>query len=389
MNPLADQRSKPLNAQESAKADRSLILCLCEPNYHWKVIPGYVEAFANHGVDLFCVGNDLPLDAPLSQVLKACPREPMAIFHFESALPLLPQGLSQSNIPTVCFQVDVYAYTEHRFRWSCLFDHAAVFHPGYDARFIADGHPGAFLLPHAARREFYDLPEEERIYDVGWVGQTGGALYGQRSRVLKRIAQSFATNDLSASYTVREVAEVYRRSRIVVNVGRDDFPHDANLRVFEALASGALLITATPTELTELGFQDGVHFATYASEDEVVPKIQYFLDHPEERLRISNAGRDKTLREHTYDQRALALLQRLQQYSGQKLAPARSWPDWRSRLIAVDFFVAHQVMDCATHEFLRTAGKSLSFATQGAGLLARGYARKYSHASSFRRRPTT
>jgi spore maturation protein CgeB len=44
-------------------------------------------------------------------------------------------------------------------------------------------------------------------------------------------------------YTYEEMVKVYQRSKIVVNVGRDDYPQDANLRVFEAMAAGALLIT--------------------------------------------------------------------------------------------------------------------------------------------------
>src|SRR6266851_3617913 len=80
---------------------------------------------------------------------------------------------------------------------------------------------------------------------------------------LPKLAQEFHTNDWSRWYSVAEVANVYRRSQIVVNIGRDDFPQDANLRVFEVLASGTLLLTSMPTELAQLGFQQGAHFVGY------------------------------------------------------------------------------------------------------------------------------
>lgn len=359
-----------------AKEAPPLLLCLCQsPQDDWKIVPAYIEAFCRRGYEVFCVGGDIPMDAPLQDIFRSCPRPPVAVLDFIAALPLLPDGLSQCNIPTVCFHPDTYAFTKRRLRWSFLFDHAAVFHPGYETLFQEGGHPGAFLLPYAVRRESFDLPEIDRVFEVGWVGQSIGPIYQSRARLLPLLAKSFRTNDWRKSYSLDEFAEVYRSSRVVVNIGRDDFPQDANMRVFEVLASGALLITSVPTELSRLGFRDGVHFVGYSSDEEIIPLVRSYLEREPDRVRIANAGRAKVLQEHTYDHRVATLLSRLEQSSGRKLAPARGWSEARARQVALDFFVGHQLMDCALRQYVSLCGRDLRGTIEGAWLLAGGFAK--------------
>jgi hypothetical protein len=349
------------------------ILCLCREGHHWKLIPGYAEAFRRRGIEFFCVDDSLPFDALLEDVLGICPRTPMAIFHFESAHPLFPIGLEHSEIPTVCFHPDTYAFTERRIRWSSVFDHAAVFHPTYEERFKHAGHPGAFLLPHAVRREFFAGPELEREFEIGWVGQTGGEFYTQRAKWLPRLAEEFRTNDWSHKYSVEEVANVYRRSRIVVNIGRDDFPQDANLRVFEVLASGALLLTSLPTELTGLGFENGVHFVGYRDPADLSGLIRKYLDDESACRQIADVARALVLAEHTYDRRVDHLVERISDAKLQRLAPARSWPESRARLVALDFFAAHGLTHCAAAQFRHVAGHGIRETIQGASLVTRSW----------------
>jgi Glycosyl transferases group 1 len=349
------------------------ILFLCREEHHWKLIPGYAAAFRRRGIDLFCVDESLPFDASLDDVLRTCPRTPSAIFHFESAHPLFPIGLERSEVPTVCFHPDTYAFTDRRIHWSSVFDHAAVFHPGYEERFARAGHPGAFLLPHAVRREFFEGDELRREFEIGWVGQTSGEFYKARAEWLPKLARQFRTNDWTRSYTIEEVAKVYRQSRIVANIGRDDFSHDANLRTFEVLASGALLLTSLPTELTYLGFQAGVHFVGYRYPSEIGALVRKYLDDEAARAKIAEAARKLILSEHTYDCRTDQVLSRLTQAGGKRLAPARSWPESRTRLVALDFYAAHGLIDCATKQFRHIAGHGFRETMLGASLLSRSW----------------
>jgi len=349
------------------------ILCLCREQHHWKLIPGYADAFRRRGIEFFCVEDSIPFDAPLEDVLRTCPSTPSAILHFESAHPLFPIDLEHCEIPTVCFRPDTYAFTERRIHWSAVFDHAAVFHPGYDEQFRRAGHPGAFSLPHAVRKHFFEDADPSRAFEIGWAGQTGGKFYKTCAEWLLKLAQEFHTNDWSRSYTVEEVANLYRCSQMVVNIGRDDFPQDANLRVFEVLASGALLFTSMPTELTQLGLQEGVHFIGYRNPAEIITVLRKYLQDKPARTRIAETARALVLAKHTYDRRVGQLLARLAQPRQKKLAPARSWPEPRARLVALDFFAAHGLTACAANQFRHIAGHGFRATIQGASLLSRSW----------------
>jgi hypothetical protein len=163
----------------------------------------------------------------------------------------------------------------------------------------------------------------------------------------------------------------------VVNIGRDDFPQDANLRVFEALASGALLVTSIPTELTQLGFAEGEHFVGYRQEGEIAAIVEKYLCDHSARARIAGAAREKVLREHTYDTRVSMLLSRLEAAGGAKLAPARNWPEARSRLMALDFYASHGVLQAAESEYGRIAGRGIWETVAGATLLGKALIKNY------------
>jgi Glycosyl transferases group 1 len=347
------------------------ILCLCREEHHWKLIPGYADAFRRRETGFVCVDDAIPFDADLDEVVRRSGVTPSAIFHFESAYPLFPIGLEKSEVPTVCFHPDTYAFTQRRIRWSSVFDHAVVFHPGYVEQFTKAGHPGAFLLPYAVRREFFDGPELPREFALGWVGQTDGPFYQARAEWLPKLARHFHTNDWSRPYSVQEVAETYRRSMVVVNIGRDDFPQDANLRVFEVLGSGALLLTSLPSELEELGFREGEHFIGYRDHREIIGLVRKYLDDDPGRARIAAAAREVVLSEHTYDRRAEQLLSRLTDKSKIGGAPARSWPDTGARLVAMDFYAAHGLIRCAATQFRRIAGRGFRETIEAASLLSR------------------
>jgi hypothetical protein len=349
------------------------ILCLCREQHHWKLIPGYANVFRARGIEFYCVDDAIRFDAPLAEVIKTCPNPPSAIFHFESAHPLLPIGLEHSEVPTVCFHPDTYAFTDRRMHWSSLFDHVAVFHPGYVERFAGTGHRGAFMLPHAVQREFFDVPELARQFDIGWVGQVSGPFYQTRAAWLSGLAKEFSTNDWSRTYSIREVADVYRQSKIVVNIARDDFPQDANMRVFEVLASGALLLTSLPSELTQLGFEEGTHFVGYRDPSEISALVRKYLKDDASRVRIAKAARTLALAEHTYDRRVDQLLAHLAQAGSRKIAPARSWSESRARLVALDFYAAHGLTRLAAKQFRRVAGHGFRETIKGASLLSRSW----------------
>jgi len=294
----------------------------------------------------------------------------------ESAHALLPNGLETVNIPTVSFQSDTYAYTRHRIRWSMLFDYAVVFHPGFEALFRNAGHSRVITWSHAADPELFSGQQEQRTFEVGWVGRTDGPLYGDRRSVLQNLLQHFRMNDCTRFHTPEELASVYCRSKIIVNVARDDYPQDANMRVFEAMASGALLITRLPSELTSIGFEENIHFVGYRRPSEVVGLVRKLLNDERTRQRITQTAREKVLREHTYDIRVETLLRTVESDAGQLFAPARTWPRERVQLTQMDYYVASSCLEPAYESLRQVRSESLVGALLGISQISRALARK-------------
>jgi glycosyltransferase involved in cell wall biosynthesis len=288
------------------------------------------------------------------------PDNPIVIINPDGR-PWLPEGLEQVKAPTAVFHIDTYVATARRIRWSLMYDYSFVFHPGYEETFRAAGIPGARLLPHAAERDLFDRPEGDRRFDVGWVGATGRSIYGIRGRILAGLQARFATNDVARFYTTEEMADIYRASKIVVNVSRDDYPQDANMRCFEAMAGGALLITQSPSELTALGFEEGVHFFGYRQADEVSELVAYWLARDSEREAIAHRARALVLAAHTYDNRVATILESLHEGP---TAPARSWPADRVQALRFDYFVEYADVRKGLAAYRKLASVSMLRAAQ-------------------------
>ncbi|MGE4505238.1 MAG: glycosyltransferase [Desulfovibrionaceae bacterium] len=79
-----------------------------------------------------------------------------------------------------------------------------------------------------------------------------------------------------------------------------------NMRLFEATGMGACLLTDRTPDLAAL-FEPDVELAVYSSPEEAVEKARWLLDHPAEARAMAEAGRSRTLAEHTFTHRAEAL----------------------------------------------------------------------------------
>lgn len=81
-----------------------------------------------------------------------------------------------------------------------------------------------------------------------------------------------------------------------------------NMRLFEATGAGTLLITDWKENLHEL-FEPDREVVAYRTPQECVELIHYYLNHDDERTAIAQAGRERTLREHTYYDRMKRLVE--------------------------------------------------------------------------------
>jgi glycosyl transferase family 1/uncharacterized protein DUF3880 len=312
------------------------------------------DVFAENDIIRFDL-NLTKADVGIGQLIKSAGERGNSpdLLLFEIGAPGMPRGLQSAPVPTVCLDIDSFGWTSFRLRWAMLFDYVFTWHPSYVRRYQEAGHPRVFALPHAVDAALFAGIDanDDRFYDIGFVGNSQLAQYGARNRVIARLASSYRTNDFQRKYDKQEMAEVYKRSKIVVNVSRAEFPQEANMRCYEAMAGGALLITGLPTELTEWGFSEGVHFVGWRTESEVFDLVDYYLRDGKKRSEIARAGREQTLKSFTFQQCAERIATTVANDNHQFFAPARAWRPEHIHLLYLSYYYRYRLNCTALEEF--------------------------------------
>src|SRR5262249_50802986 len=133
------------------------------------------------------------------------------------------------------------------------------------------GIDSASWLPLGCDPDIHNKHDVPKRYDLCFVGNV---FPGPREELLALLRRNFPGMFTGRCF-FEEMAETYSASRLVFN---RSIRNDINMRVFEALACGSLLVTngLADNGLSEL-FQDGKHLATYASADELLDKMRFYL----------------------------------------------------------------------------------------------------------------
>jgi spore maturation protein CgeB len=87
-------------------------------------------------------------------------------------------------------------------------------------------------------------------------------------------------------------------------------PHEVyglNKRAFEACGIGAFQMLDWTPGLSQL-FEPGEEVVVFRHMQELKEKLNYYLEHDDERRRIAEAGKRRAAREHTYEDRLELML---------------------------------------------------------------------------------
>lgn len=200
------------------------------------------------------------------------------------------------------------------------FDLVVSSFPHYVERLRRRGMPTAYLPLGFDPRVTAALADVERSRPAVFVGNVGLGQHGRGSRILEAAARrapiefwGYGAADWPADSPIRrrfhgeawglDMYRVLASARIAVNRHIDAAEGFANnMRLFEATGAGALLLTDDAEVLDRL-FDPGREVVTYADADDLAEKIAYYLEHEDERAGIAEAGRERTLRDHTWDVR--------------------------------------------------------------------------------------
>lgn len=246
-----------------------------------------------------------------------------------------PKVLRDAPGTTIAVMIDVHQQLEYRLAYARYFDHVFIAQPDYLDAFRALGHPSVHYLPLACDPAVHFRPGLDRDIDVGFVGKFGTP-GSDREQVLRQVLSAFATNDTGRGYTPAEMGEVYSRSKIVFN---KSINRDLNMRFFEGLGAGALLVTDRIGNGLAEAAEEGVHYIGYDTAEEAIERIRYYLDHEEERLAIAARGQALAFERHSYAARMARILDTVAR-NPQAKAPARTADrrleaQWRSECLRI------------------------------------------------------
>lgn len=82
-------------------------------------------------------------------------------------------------------------------------------------------------------------------------------------------------------------------------------------RTFEVLACGGFLLTGDADNLKDY-YVDGKEIVIFKNKQDMAEKCKYYLAHEKERLAVAKAGYERTVKEHTYEQRFKEIFKYLQ-----------------------------------------------------------------------------
>jgi len=218
------------------------------------------------------------------------------------------------------------------------FDTILAYSPSVAERHRALGHPDVRVLHEAADVTVFEPKDVPKQQDVVFVGNCGEddrkegldsllfgprkalphlryAMYGVRyPEALLRAMRKGLNVEYRGRLANLDVPEVYSASKVVLHIPRKPYvellPGTPTIRVFEALASGACLVSA-PWPDTDGLFEAGRDYVVAGTPCEMRDAIEWLCRDEASRAGFGKRGRETILARHTCDHRAGELLEML------------------------------------------------------------------------------
>lgn len=146
-----------------------------------------------------------------------------------------------------------------------------------------------------------EYTDEKIIYDIGFLGND---TYPYRKELLDRLGKKYRVLR-STAQPGEEYSRMLSRCKLLFNCSMDN---DMNMRFFEAISIGRLLLTDKVDGQDEL-FVDGNHYISFKDWQDLDQKVEYYLKHYNEAEKIAKSGREMAHSMNTYKDRLYQMLE--------------------------------------------------------------------------------
>jgi len=240
-------------------------------------------------------------DASLQSLVDASGCEPdLVLLEFFGNTPI-PREISKIRQPTAAYVIDAPINEFWLFPLLPSFDHVFVDQRSSTEKLRAQGIMAHWLPLCALESDFRgELPERHFLTFVG----RNSEYRRKRFNLLKFVADHCELHQ-AGGLNRTETQTLFAESRAVLN---ENFFSGVNLRTFQALSSGSLLLAEKGDGMDAL-FSDGVHYLSYEPGN-LPERIEFLKRNPEEAARIARAGQAECRARHLTGHRAGFVLER-------------------------------------------------------------------------------
>lgn len=144
----------------------------------------------------------------------------------------------------------------------------------------------------------------------------------QRERTIKELIKRFevsifgdsnwrkviANNYKGCAEHFNEMPNIFRKTKINVNIIRQYVQSGLPMRVFDVMGSRGFLVTNFRDGIDRY-FKDGKHCVVYRDLDDLIEITKYYLNHEKERQEICWSGFEEVKRNHSYEKRLKEIIE--------------------------------------------------------------------------------
>lgn len=187
--------------------------------------------------------------------------------------------------------------------------------PKFDVTFC-----GSWSLGQHRKRNYYITQVAKTSMQKGREFSCGFFLSGELNTIPPQVAQF----NLGSCFGL-QMHKALRLGKISLDARGDIGIKDkdlagretANMRIFEVTGSGVFLLTEYHDNLNNI-FKIGNEIEAFSDENELIEKIYYYLDHPQEREAIAQKGHQRCLSDYSMEKRAEEFDRIIQKHLKQK-----------------------------------------------------------------------
>lgn len=113
--------------------------------------------------------------------------------------------------------------------------------------------------------------------------------------------------NMGPANTLTEMPKIFHASKINLNITMRPIETGLSLRIWDVLGCGGFLITNYQAEVPEY-FEIGKDLEVYENTNDLIQKVNYYLQHDSERIEIALNGYEKVTKYNTYELRLAEMI---------------------------------------------------------------------------------